>query len=389
MKEIYFDHAATTQVDPRVKKAMLPYLEGKFGNPSSIFHEKGQEALAAVSESRKKLAKFLNCEDEEIIFTSGGTESDNLALKGIYEASKRGSHIITSQIEHHAVGLTCQFLEKYRGAKVTYLPVDKFGLINLSDLKKAIRPNTVLVSIMYANNEVGTIEPIAEIGKLIQNLNKTRKNKIYFHTDAVQAAGYLDCSVKNLKVDALSLSGHKIYGPKGIGALYLRKETPFVSQQQGGSQESGRRAGTENVAGIVGLAKAVELIEQSKKEVKQIQILRDKIIKNLTKIPEVILTGHPKKRLPGNASFCIKNVEGESLLISLNQEGVATSSGSACTSGSLDPSHVLLAMGIKPEIAHGSLRITLGKDNTKKEVDYLLKVLSKIIKRLRAISPFE
>ena len=390
MPRIYFDHAATTPIDPRVKRAMLPFLGEQFGNPSSIFHQEGQIAHRAIDEARKRVANFLNCIPEEIIFTSGGTESDNLALKGIFEALKnQGNHIITSSIEHHAILHTCEYLEKYHGAKITYLPVDRYGLVSLKDLEKAITKKTILVSIMYANNEVGTIEPIAEIGKFIQAKSCQRKVKIYFHTDAVQAAGYLDCNVQKLGVNALSLSAHKIYGPKGIGALYLKKGTPFVPQMQGGGQENNKRAGTENVAGIIGLAKALELAIDNKSKIKKIEILRDKLIKGiLKKIPQVILTGHPQKRLPNSASFCFKNVEGEALLISLDQKGIAASSGSACTSGSLEPSHVLLAMGIKPEIAHGSLRLTLGQDNTEADVEYLLKVLPNIVKRLRKISPF-
>lgn len=400
MQRIYFDHAATTKVDPEVKKAMLPYLEAQFGNPSSIFHKEGQEAHRAIEGVRREAAEFINAEQSEIIFTSGGTESDNLALKGIFQAHKdKISHIITSKVEHHAILHTCQYLEKYHGAKITYLPVDRYGLVKLKDLEKAIRPETILISIMYANNEVGTIEPISEIGKLIKNINKKRKNKIYFHTDAVQAAGYLDCDVQKLSVDALSLSGHKIYGPKGIGLLYLKKDVPFVSQIQGGAQENSYRAGTENVAGILGLGKAITLIKKNKKVINKIERLRNKLVTEILKnISGAELTGPPidetslsigfKNRLANSASFCFKNIEGESLLISLDQIGIAASSGSACTSGSLKPSHVLLAIGIPPEIAHGSLRLTLGKDNSEPEIDYLIKELPKIIKRLRKISPF-
>ncbi len=392
MQRIYFDHAATTEVDPRVKKAMLPYLGDKFGNPSSIFYKEGQDAHKAIDESREKVAEFLNTEPSEIIFTSGGTESDNSALKGIFEANKdKGNHIIVSSIEHHAILHSCQYLEKYHGAKITYLPVNKFGIVSIKDLEKAIEPKTILVSIMYVNNEVGTIEPIAEIGKLLKNLNQKRENRIYFHTDAVQGVGYLNCDVQKLGVDALSISAHKIYGPKGVGVLYLRKGIPFVPQAQGGGQEGGKRAGTEDVAGIVGLAKSIELIKQNKKEAKSIENIRNKLVKVILRtIPGAIFTG-PKigpNRLISFASFCFKNIEGESLLISLDQAGIAVSSGSACTSGSLDPSHVLIAMGLKPEVAHGSLRLTLGKENTKGEVDYLLKVLPGIVKRLRTISPF-
>lgn len=389
MRRIYFDHAATTPVDPDVKKAMLPYLTNKFGNPSSIFHTWGQEAHLAIETARERIASFLNCSPQEIIFTSGGTESDNLAIKGIFEAlSNQGNHIITSAVEHHAILHTCQYLERYRKAKITYLPVDRYGLVDLKDLEKAITSKTILVSIMYANNEVGTIEPLREISSVIKRSNQRRKNKIYFHTDAVQAIGSLECDVQKLGVDSLSLSGHKIYGPKGVGALYLKKGTPLVSQLQGGGQEKERRAGTENVAGIVGLGRAIELVKKQRSSLKKVRRLRDFLIKEILKnIPGVILTGHPQKRLPGSASFCFKNVEGESLLISLNQLGIAASSGSACTSGSLEPSHVLLAMGIPPELAHGSLRLTLGKDNTEAEVRYLLKVLPKIVKRLRKMSP--
>ena len=392
MRRIYFDHAATTKVDPEVKKAMLPYLGDKFGNPSSIFYKEGQDAHKAIDKSREKVAEFLNAKVEEIIFTSGGTESDNLALKGIFEANKnKGNHIIVSSVEHHAILHSCQYLEKYHGAKVTYLPVDKCGIVAIEDLKKAITTKTILVSIMYVNNEVGTIEPIAEIGKLLKNLNQKRENRIYFHTDAVQGAGYLDCDLQKLGVDALSMSAHKIYGPKGVGVLYLRKGIPFVPQAQGGGQEGGKRAGTENVAGIVGLAKAIELIKQNKKETGRIENLRNKLVEGILKtVPDAIFTGSKigPNRLISSASFCFKNVEGESLLMSLDQAGIASSSGSACTSGSLDPSHVLIAMGLKPEVAHGSLRLTLGKENTENEVDYFLKVLPGIVKRLRTISPF-
>ncbi|MCK4240806.1 MAG: cysteine desulfurase NifS [Candidatus Atribacteria bacterium] len=385
MKRIYMDHAATTSTDSEVVKAMEPYFTQKYGNPNSI-HSFGQEAREAVEEARKKIAHLIGANPSEIIFTGGGTESDNFAIKGIAWANqKKGNHIITSKIEHHAVLHSCQFLEKH-GFKVTYLPVDKYGLIDPEEVKRAITDQTILVTIMHANNEIGTIEPIKEIGKVVKEAG------IYFHTDSVQTAGHIPINVNDLGVDMLSMSGHKLYGPNGVGVLYFRKGTRIDSLIDGGSQEKNRRAGTENVAGIVGMGKAAELAKKrlvQGEEDKTIK-LRDKLIKDIAeKVDHVHLNGHSTKRLPGNVNFCFEFIEGESMLLNLDMEGVAASSGSACTSGSLEPSHVLLAIGLPPEIAHGSLRLTLGKDNTEKEVEYVIGILPKIIEKLRALSPFK
>ncbi|MCK4308396.1 MAG: cysteine desulfurase NifS [Candidatus Atribacteria bacterium] len=385
MKRIYMDHAATTSTDSEVVKAMEPYFTQKYGNPNSI-HSFGQEAREAVEEARKKIAHLIGANPSEIIFTGGGTESDNFAIKGIAWANqKKGNHIITSKIEHHAVLHSCQFLEKH-GFKVTYLPVDKYGLIDPEEVKRAITDQTILVTIMHANNEIGTIEPIKEIGKVVKEAG------IYFHTDSVQTAGHIPINVNDLGVDMLSMSGHKLYGPNGVGVLYFRKGTRIDSLIDGGSQEKNRRAGTENVAGIVGMGKAAELAKKrlvQGEEDKTIK-LRDKLIKDIAeKVDHVHLNGHPTKRLPGNVNFCFEFIEGESMLLNLDMEGVAASSGSACTSGSLEPSHVLLAIGLPPEIAHGSLRLTLGKDNTEEEVEYVIGILPKIIEKLRALSPFK
>lgn len=379
------DHAATTPTDNEVVKAMEPYFTQKYGNPNSI-HSFGQEARKVVEEARKKVAHLIGANPSEIIFTGGGTESDNFAIKGIAWANqKKGNHIITSKIEHHAVLHSCQFLEKH-GFRVTYLPVDKYGLIDPEDVKKAITDQTILVTIMYANNELGTIEPIKEIGKVVKGAG------IYFHTDSVQTVGHIPIDVNDLGIDMLSMSGHKLYGPNGVGVLYLRKGTRIDSLIDGGSQEKNRRAGTENVAGIVGMGKAAELAEKRLVQGEEDKIikLRDRLIKDIAeKIDHVHLNGHPTKRLPGNVNFCFEFIEGESMLLNLDIEGVAASSGSACTSGSLEPSHVLLAIGLPPEIAHGSLRLTLGKDNTEEEVEYVIGILPKIIEKLRALSPFK
>ena len=385
MKKVYMDHAATTPTDVEVVKAMEPYFSLKYGNPNSI-HSFGQEAREAVEEAREKTAHLIGANSSEIVFTAGGTEADNYAIKGIAWANqKKGNHIITSKIEHHAVLHSCQFLEK-NGFKVTYLPVDKYGLIDPEDVKSAITDKTILVTIMHANNEIGTIEPIEEISQVV------KKTGVYFHTDSVQTTGHIPIDVNDLGVDMLSMSGHKFYGPNGVGALYLRKKTRIVNLIDGGAQEKNRRAGTENVAGIVGLRKAAELAKERLNQGKEKEIarLRDKLIKGITeKIEHTRLNGHPIKRLPGNANFCFEFIEGESMLLSLDMEGVAASSGSACTSGSLKASHVLLAIGLPPEIAHGSLRLTLGKDNTEEEIDYIIGLLPGIIKKLRALSPFK
>jgi cysteine desulfurase len=385
MKRIYMDHAATTSTDIEVVKAMEAYFSLKYGNPNSI-HSFGQEAREAVEEAREKVAHLIGANNSEIVFTAGGTEADNYAIKGIAWANqKKGNHIITSKIEHHAVLHSCQFLEK-QGFKVTYLPVDKYGLIDPEDVKRAITNKTILVTIMHANNEIGTIEPIKETSKIV------KKAGIYFHTDSVQTTGHIPIDVNDLGVDMLSMSGHKVYGPNGVGALYLRKGTKIITLIDGGAQEKNRRAGTENVTGIVGLGKATELAEKRlvKGAEDRVVKLRDKLIKGImNKIGNVRLNGHPINRLPGNANFCFEFIEGESMLLSLDMEGVAASSGSACTSGSLKASHVLLAIGLPPEIAHGSLRLTLGKDNTEEEVDYMIGILPGIIEKLRALSPFK
>ncbi len=383
---VYMDHAATTPVDPRVLEAMLPYFSEKFGNASSIY-SLGREARQAIEEARRTVAEILHAKPEEIIFTSCGSESDNLAIRGVAFAQRhrgKGNHIITSPIEHHAVGHTVEQLEKYFGFEVTYVPVDKYGVVDPDDVGRAIRDDTILITIMYANNEVGTIEPIAEIGKI------ARKKGIPFHTDAVQAAGALSLNVDELNVDLMSLSGHKFYAPKGIGILYVRKGTPLLPMQTGGGHEQNRRAGTENVPYIVGIATALKIAyEEFESNNSHVKRLRDKLIQGIMeRIPDVQLTGHPTNRLPNNASFIFKNAEGESILLGLDLKGVCASSGSACTSGSLEPSHVLLAMGIPPEDAHGSIRLTLGRENTDEDVDYVLEVLPPIVQRLRSMSPF-
>ena len=407
MKRVYLDYAATGPIKKEVVKAMEPFFSGHFGNPSSL-HRFGQETKAALDQAREKMAQFLNCKPGEIIFTSGGTESDNLILRGIVSRWHK-PHIITSVIEHHAILHTCKELERQGLAEITYLPVDKLGMVSVSEVKKAIRKNTILVSIMYANNEIGTIEPIREIGKMIEKHNSQSSKQHtyfersekkgsraaargpYFHTDAVQAIGYLNCDVKYLHVDALSLSAHKFGGPKGVGALYIKEGIRISPQSTGGGQEYGKRAGTENVPGIVGLGKAIEIIgnKSQKLKTKKISALRDRLISGVLKtIPDVVLTGHPTKRLPNSVSFCFKYIEGESILFNLDLKGVAASSGSACTSGSLEPSHVLLACGFDHRTAQGSMRFTLGEANTEAEIDYVLKILPDIILKIRKISPY-
>lgn len=399
-KQIYLDYAATTPVDPRVVKAMVPYLTDNFGNASSL-HQAGIFAVKAVDQARVIVAKFLNCRADEVYFTSGATESDNLAIigvvkgvlaQGFIEKSGRKPHIIISAIEHDAILEPAKHLKK-SGVEVTFLPVAENGLVDPQELKKAIRDNTILVSIMSANNEIGAIQPIEEMGKIISELNKSRRQKIYFHTDATQAPAYLDCDTAKLQVDLLSLSAHKIYGPKGIGVLFVKKGTPLKPLFYGGGQQGQVRSGTYNVPGIVGLAKAVELVADKKirtKEIKEIKKLRDYILKALPKkIKKCRVTGDLLKRLPNNASFVIEGVEGESVLLMLSQKGLCVSTGSACSSGSLEPSHVLLAIGLRPEIAHGSLRVTLGRYNKKTDLDALLKELPPIVDKLRAMSPLK
>jgi cysteine desulfurase len=382
---VYLDHAATTAVDPRVVEAMLPFWTEHYGNASSIYSV-GREARKAMEESRRQVAEILGCQPKEIIFTSCGSESDNLALRGVAlarRAQKKCNHIITSVIEHHAILHTCQQLEKHFGFEVTYLAVDEHGRVSPDDVGSAIRDDTALISVMYANNEVGTIEPIAEIGQV------AREHGVPFHTDAVQAGGSLDLNVDGLNVDLLSLSAHKFYGPKGIGLLYVRRGTPLLPTQTGGGHESHRRAGTENVPYIVGLAKALTLAcENAHSENARLARLRDRLIDEVTsEIPDVQLSGHPTERLPNSASFLIRYIEGESILLNLDLVGICASSGSACTSGSLDPSHVLTAMGVPHEIAHGSLRLTLGRENTDEDVDDVMQVLPGIVEKLRLMSP--
>lgn len=391
MKKIYFDNAATTRVAPEVFSAMRPYFSSRYGNPSEP-HIFGQEARKAIDASRQQLADFLGAKPSELIFTSCATESINLSHKGLIEAMYQGKplHLITSSIEHKAVLEAVKHLENLGWVKATYLPVDKTGLVKVEEIRRAIRPETVLVSIMFVNNEVGTIEPIAEIGELIKQLNAKRyqlkAQRIYFHTDATQAIQYLDCRVDKLGVDLLSLTGHKFGAPKGIGALYVRKGTPLMRQQDGGGQEYRLRAGTENVPYIVGLGKAIEQIEKRLGD-KEIKRLRDKLIEGILKIPGTKLTGHPEKRVPHIASFVVGGAEGEAMLLLLSDKGIAASSGSACTSGLLEPSHVLTAMGIAPELAHGSLRFSLSQKTTSEEIDYVVKVLPGIISRLRRMAP--
>ena len=381
-KSIYFDHAATTAVKKEVLQEMLPYFTEKYGNASTVY-QIGQVSKAALDDARARVARVFNCKPNEIFFTGCGSESDNWAIKGAARANKaKGNHIITTAIEHHAVLHTCKALEK-EGFEVTYLPVDKYGLVSADDVKNAIKDNTILISIMYANNEIGTIEPIAEIAEI------AKEKGILMHTDAVQAAGAVPIDLSKLKVDMMSLSAHKFNGPKGVGALYIRSGVRIENFIDGGAQERGKRAGTENLPGIIGLAKALELASASMEEKdKKITALRDYIIKNIEeKIPYCRLNGHRTQRLPGNVNFSFEFIEGESLLLWLDINGIAASSGSACTSGSLDPSHVLLAIGLKHETAHGSLRVSLGEENTYEEADYFIEKLVGIVDKLRKMSP--
>ncbi len=381
-KCIYMDNAATTQVYPEVFEAMKPYFTEFYGNPSSIYSFAGN-SKKAVEDSRKTIADFLGAKTEEIYFTGGGSESDNWALKATADAyGNKGKHIITSKIEHHAILHTCEYLEK-KGFEVTYLDVDENGFVNPVDVEKAIRPDTILISIMTANNEIGTIEPIAEIGKI------AKEHGVLFHTDAVQAFGHIPMNVDEMNIDMLSASGHKINGPKGIGIMYIRKGVKIGSFVHGGAQERQRRAGTHNVPGIVGIGKAVELARDNMKERMEYETkLRDHLISRvMEEIPYAKLNGDKVKRLPNNVNVCFRFIEGESMLILLDQNGVCGSSGSACTSGSLDPSHVLLAIGLPHEIAHGSLRLTLSEKNTMEEVDFTVDKLKEIIERLRSMSP--
>jgi cysteine desulfurase len=382
MKRIYLDYAATTPTDPEVVKAMLPYFSAMFGNPSSV-HSFGVEARSAIERVRAEIASFLGAKPEEIIFTSGGTESNNFALKGVAYANKgKGDHIITSSIEHHSILEPCKFLET-QGFSVTYLRVDEFGLVDPEAVKAAITDKTILISIMHANNEIGTIQPIAEVGKI------AHEKGIYFHTDAVQTVGHLPIKVDEVGVELLSLSAHKLYGPKGVGALYIREGTQMLSFMHGGEQERGRRASTHNVPGIVGLGKAMELAhEKMDEEAKRLTILRDKLIRGILEgIDHTRLNGHPVKRLPNNVNVSVAYIEGEALCLNLDLDGIASSTGSACSSGSLEPSHVLLTIGLPPVLARSSLRFSLGRYTQEEDIDYVLEVLPDVVKKLRAMSP--
>jgi cysteine desulfurase len=380
MKNIYLDHAATTPADKRVVEEMLPYFTEYFGNPSSV-HSFSRKAKDAVSRSREIVASFIGSEPEEIVFTSGGTESDNAALKGVaYGRREKGDHIITSKIEHHAILESCRFLER-QGYRVSYLPVDKCGMVDPDDVRNAITDKTILVSVMHANNEIGTIQPIKEIGKIAV------EKGVYFHVDAVQTIGHIPVNVNDLNLDILSSSAHKLYGPKGVGFLYVRKGTKMNSFMHGGDQEKGRRASTHNVPGIVGFGKAIELAGQEMKgEMEHLTPLRDHFVKGiLERIDQSFLNGHPARRLPNNVNISIPYLESEFVLMGLDRAGVACSAGSACTSTSMEPSHVLMAIGVSPEVANGSLRFTMGRQTTRDDVDYVLEVLPGIVAKLRAM----
>lgn len=383
MKEIYLDHNATTAVRKEVLEAMLPYLTTEYGNASSVY-SKGQQARKAVEDAREKIGGILGTEANDIVFTSGGTEADNFAIKGVAFANlNKGRHMITTGIEHLAVLEPCKFVEKELGFDVTYLPVDKYGVVDINKLKEAIRKDTVLISVMYANNEIGTIQPIKEIAKIAQ------QNKIYFHTDAVQALGKEKIDVEELGADLCSFSAHKVNGPKGVGMLYLRKGVKAMPYQHGGHHERNRRAGTENVAGIVGFAKALEIAEREMQDVNsRLKKLSDKLWKGLSSsIKEIYLNGHPEKRLLNTVNISFKYIEGESLVLNFDLKGIYASTGSACTSGSLDPSHVLTAIGVSPELTQGSVRFSLGYENTEEDIDYCLAEIPPIVEKLRKMSP--
>jgi len=399
MKRIYLDYAATTPVDKEVLREMFPYFSQKFGNAMSI-HSFGQEALAGVDKARERAAKFFKTTPNEIIFTSGATEANNLAVKGVVKSfhsdpinKDKKPHIITTSFEHHCVLHACKSVEKDGLAEVTYVRPGKDGIIKMADIKRAIRPNTILVSVMYVNNEIGTVQPIAEIGKMLKQINSNRgaekdKFKIVFHTDATQAINYFTCDVNKLEVDLLSMSAHKIYGPKGVGMLYIRKGTTIRQVKHGGDQEYKMRAGTHNVPGIVGFGKALELVtKNAKRETPRIKKMRDLLIHRVLKeIPNVKLNGSKIRRSPNNANFSFRDIEGEGLILSMDMEGIACSTGSACSSGALTPSHVLLSIGLRAEEAHGSLRMTLGKYVTEKDVNVAVNKLKSVIERLRKIS---
>ena len=381
-KRIYVDHSATTPLRGEVLEKMIPYFTESFGNPSSVYFE-AREVKKAISKAREQVAAAIGADASEIYFTGSGSEADNWAIKGVARANKeKGNHIISTEVEHHAVLNTLKALEK-EGFSVTYLPVDEYGMVSEKDVLNAITDETILITVMTANNEIGTIMPIAQIGKI------AKEKGILFHTDAVQAIGMMEIDVNEMNVDLLSLTGHKFYGPKGCGALYIRKGTKISRLIDGGGQERSKRAGTENVAGIIGLGEAIELITKDiKGHTKKLRELRDEYIKRvLSEIPYTRLNGHPEKRLASNANISFEFIEGESLLLMLDMKGISASSGSACTSGSLDPSHVLLAIGLKHEVAHGSLRVTFGEANTKEDVDIIVNALSEIVKQLRAMSP--
>lgn len=393
MKKVYFDNAATTKVDPRVFEAMRPYFLNKYGNASE-FHILGREARTAVESARGKIALFLGANPDEVVFTGSATESINLSHKGLIEAvgevygRHQKPHIITSQIEHNAVLETCRHLEKLGLAEISYLPVNRYGMVDAKEIEKTIRSETALISLMYVNNEVGTIEPIKEVGSLVKKIHKSGHRKIFFHTDATQAIQYLDCNVNHLGVDFLSFTGHKIYAPKGIGVLFVRSGTPIIRQLDGGDQESGLRASTENIPYIVGIAEAVGLVDKTTKfETVRIGKLRDRLINEILKIPGVELTGHSSKRAPHIASFIVSGAEGEAMVLLLSSLGIFASSGSACTASDLASSHVLTAMGIPPEKSHGSIRFSLGRDSNDEDVDLVIKKFPKIIKHLRSMAP--
>lgn len=383
VKRVYMDNAATSPVKKEVLDAMLPILREYHGNPSSI-HFFGREVRRFLDESRDHVARLIHASVDEVYFTGGGSEADNWAIKGAaFAHAKKGKHIITTQIEHHAVLHTCEYLEKNHGFEITYLPVQSNGIVDIDEFKKALRDDTILVSIMFANNEIGSVQPIAEIGKIC------KEKKILFHTDAVQALGNVAIDVKEMNIDMLSMSGHKLYAPKGVGALYIRKGVKIDNLIHGGAQEKKKRAGTENLAGIVAFGKACQLAyENLDAHIERLKMLRERLFSGiLEKIPHTIITGDREKRLPGMASFCFKFIEGEALLLSLDLVGIAGSSGSACTSGSLDPSHVLMAIGLTHEIAHGSLRLSLSDFTTEEEIDYVIEQLPPIVERLRNMSP--
>lgn len=396
INKIYLDNAATTPQNKKITEAMNPYFSKIFGNASSI-HTFGQEALVATDNSREKVAKYFNCRPNEVIFTSGATESNNLAIKGIVGASKiKKPHVITTSIEHHSVLETIEFLHNKGLIEATFIPVNREGIVSPDKIIKAVNENTVLISVMYVNNEIGTIQPLLEISKKLATINKKRgqdkKDPIYFHTDAVQAIGYLDCNINTLNLDLISLSAHKFYGPKGIGALIVKEGTNIEPQMIGGAQEYKLRAGTLNVPSIVGFGKAIELLKDGnwKDHITKIKKLRDKLKDGILKsIPDVQINGSVDSRIHGNINMGFKKIEGESILLALDFEGIAASTGSACASGSLSPSHVLLALGLPPEEAHGSIRFSLGAENTEEEIDKVLEVLPKIVQNLRNISPIK